>query len=62
MIEDTDSVLCNLAALNINSTLKCTMNKFYDTFPHRNVILCTYAKLNTIKDGYSFINVKIEDL
>lgn len=50
MITDTD-----LAALNIDSTLKWhDMNKSYDKFPHRNIITCTHAKLNTIKDGYSF--------
>ena len=30
------------------------MNKSYDKFPHRNIITCTHAILNTIKDGYSF--------
>ena len=25
------------------------------------MFLCTFSKLNTIKDGYSFINVKRED-
>ena len=30
------------------------MDKFYDKLPHRNITLCTYSKLNTIKDGYSF--------
>ena len=34
------------------------MNILYDKFPHRDVILCTYSKLNSIKDGYAFINVK----
>ena len=44
MIEDTD-----LAALNINSTLNWhNMNKWYDKFPHRDVILSTYSKLNSM--------------
>ena len=35
------------------------MDKFYDFFPHRNIISCTYSKLNTLKDGYIHsINVK----
>ena len=36
------------------------MNILYDKFPHRDVVLCTYSKLNSIKDGYAFINVKRE--
>ena len=37
------------------------MNILCDKFPHRDVILCTYSKLNSIKDGYAFINIKRED-
>ena len=30
------------------------MDKLYEKFfPHRNFILCTYSKMNTIKEGYS---------
>ena len=43
MIEDTDSVCeISLAPVSINTTLKQhDMNKLYDKFPHRNIILCT---------------------
>ena len=34
------------------------MDQLYDKFPHRNIISCTYSKLNTIKDGYSLNNWK----
>ena len=56
MFIDTYSVrLWNLAPLNINSTLKRhNVDKLYDKFPHRNVILYTFSKLNTIKGEYSF--------
>ena len=37
------------------------MNILYDKFPNRDVILYTNAKLNSIKDGYAFINIKKED-
>ena len=37
------------------------MNKLYGKFPRRVVILCTYSKLNSIKDGHAFINVQRED-
>ena len=30
------------------------MDKLYDKFPHRNIILYTYSKFDIIKDGYSF--------
>ena len=30
------------------------MDKLYDKFPHRIIILYTYSKLNAIKDGISF--------
>ena len=38
--------------LNFKTT---DMDKFYDKFPHRNTISCTYrySKLNILKDGYS---------
>ena len=50
MIEDTD-----LAALNINSTLKQhDMDRLYCKFSGRNIISCTKSKLNTMADGYSF--------
>ena len=43
MIEDTDSVCeISVAPVSINTTLKQhDMNKLYDKFPHRNIILCT---------------------
>ena len=34
------------------------MDKLYDKFPHRIIILCTYSKLYTINYGYSFDNDK----
>ena len=37
------------------------MNILCDKFPHRDVILCTYSKLNSIKDGFTIINIKRED-
>ena len=47
--------LWNLTPLNIHSTLqRHNIDKLFDKFPTRNIILCTYSKLNTIKDGYSF--------
>ena len=43
MIEDNDSVCKNLAPVNINSTLKLRdMDKLYDKFPHKNIILCIH--------------------
>ena len=48
--------------LDFNSTLKRhDMDKSYDKFLHRKINLCTFSKLNTIKDEYSFINVYRED-
>ena len=42
MIEDTDSRLCNLAPVSINSILKQhNLDKICDKFPHRKFILYT---------------------
>ena len=37
------------------------MNILYDKFPQKDVILCTYSKLNSIKDECAFITIKRED-
>ena len=53
----THILFSSLVHLNIKSTLKRhDMDKLYEQFPHRNIILHAYSKSksNTIKDGYSY--------
>ena len=54
MIEDTDSFV-KFSPCEYQLNLKQhDIAKFYDKYPNRNIILCKYSKLNTIKDGYYF--------